>query len=88
MEVPDQRLIERALRRGGLSAGQLEEALGSMPDLSERIRAASEAELQALRDELIAEHSARSQRVQRQLTEDRSARRKPGAVVPIPESEL
>jgi hypothetical protein len=88
MELPDRRLIDRVVRRSGIDTAQLEERLGELPDLSDRVRQFGDAELEALRAELVAEHAARSQRVARQMSEDRTVRRKTAPVVPIPESEL
>jgi hypothetical protein len=78
---PDKRLVDRSIRKGATRPEEFEDLLETLPDLSDNLRQPSDAEVEALREELIAESTGRAERIQRQLLEDRTPR--PQALPPV-----
>ena len=83
----DNRLLERAMRRGDLSESEVAKELEGLPDLAERSVRDSEEDLQRLRTELETEGAARTERVERFLEEGPLPAVRPEPV-PIDESDL
>jgi hypothetical protein len=72
--VADKRLLERSVRKGETRLDDVADLLESLPDLSDNLRHPSDEELEALRQELVAESTSRAERIQRQMVEDRTPR--------------
>ena len=82
----DKRLIERSSRRFD---DDIVPPASDLPDLEDRLRASSDEDLERVGEELVAEQAARRERIDRQMTEDKSAIKLPEIpFAPIPESEL
>jgi hypothetical protein len=82
--LPDKRLLDRSIRKAETRVDQVADLLESLPDLSDNLRQPSDAEVESLRQELLAESTQRAERIQRQLLEDRTPRQQaPVAVIPF-----
>ena len=66
-KAPEKRLQLRELRKGKISAAELEKQAKALPDLADNVYVPSDEELEKLREELTAEHTARNERIQRAL---------------------
>ena len=71
-ELPDKRIQDRALRKGGGAAADISDVVDALPDLSDNLREVTEEELEQLRTELDSEATVRAERIECRLTEDRS----------------
>ena len=78
--LPDKRLQDRAQRKGGGAVEDISDVLDALPDMSDNLREVTGEELEQLRSELASEATARAERIQRRLTEDRSV----GPKIPEP----
>ena len=87
-DLPDKRLLELSIRRAEARADQVGDVLDSLPDLSDNLRRPSDEEVESLRQELMSEASARAERIERQLKEDRTPRQQPQAPVVPFDAEL
>lgn len=88
LNTTDKRLLLRGVRKGDLAEVELTKALDELPDLSDQIRQPGQEELDALREELVAEQSARAERVQRILSEPKDVPKPPVEVTPFTELDF
>ncbi len=86
-EIQDKRLLQRQYLRGELAADQLERILKREPDLAQNAEHPSAEEVEAFRESLEAERTARNERIERFLNEPPEPEPPPVPIVPI-DSEL
>jgi hypothetical protein len=83
-DLPDKRLLDRSIRKAEARPEAVAGRLEGLADLAEKVRRPSDEEVESLRAELASESTRRSERIQRQLLEDRTPRQQaPVAVVPF-----
>ena len=85
-ELPDNRLVERAVRKGKPIAGAAASA-NDLPDLAANVAAPTAEDLEKLKTDLSTEHELRTRRIERFIKEG-PLRPAPRAVIPVSENDL
>ena len=79
----DKRLLEMACSKGMLSEADLAKQLTDLPDLADNVAMPEDKELDELKKELVAEHEARVERIERFLSEPKEPAPPPAPLIPI-----